>query len=323
MAHQLYCVTNNKQYNITPINGSMSWKSSIDQLGVQLDFENAFNDDRHFPVNPIDLGSMLILTGETEIFRGIAVTEQKNGRGAIQYTAFDPAFYLNQSKAVYQFNGLAADQAITKILNDFGVPIGTIAAMTTRIKKIYSGDGVADIIKDILSLVQTTTGVKHRMEMRAGKLYIERQKDLVIKPTFTLAANLAPVPVTAAIANPQRKRSIEGMRNSIVITCNDKVVAEVKDPALVQKYGQLQEVQSVDQDKVGSARTVAANLLKDLGRILEDNSIDLPGSDEARAGRLIPIVEPITGMRGNYLIKDATHTIKGGIHAMSLSLGVP
>lgn len=323
MAHSLYCITNNRQYDITAIVGNLSWKSSIDQLGVQLDIDNAFNDDRYFPLNPVDMGSMLVLFGSDEIFRGIAVTEQRNGRGAIQYTAFDPAFYLNQSKAVYQFNSLAANLAITKILNDFGVPIGTIAAMPTRITKIYSGNGVADIVKDIISQVQGATGVKHRMEMRAGKLYIERQQDLIIKPTFTLAVNLASVPATAAISNPQRKRSIENMKNHIVITSNDKVVAEVKDDALIKKYGQLQEVQSLDQDQAGSARVVAANLLKDLGKILEENSIELPGNDEVRAGRLIPITEPVTGMSGNYLIKDVTHTVKGGIHTMSLSLGVP
>lgn len=323
MAHQLFCITGSKQYNITPITGSVSWKSSTDQLGVQLDFEDAYNDDRYFPVNPVDIGSMIILTGEAEIFRGIAVTEQKNGRGAIQYTAFDPAFYLNQSKETYQFKAMPADQAIAKVLTDAGVPIGSIVAMSTPITKIYSGAGLADIIKDILAQVETTTGVKHRMEMRAGKLYIELQTDLVISPTFSLASNLAPVSVTAAISNPVRKRSIESMRNSIVITCNDQVIYTVQDPALIQKYGQLQEVQSVDQNKVDSARITAANLLKDLGKIMEDNSLELPGSDEARAGRLIPITEPITGMSGNYLIKEVTNTDKGGIYTMQLSLEVP
>ncbi|NLW92366.1 MAG: hypothetical protein GXY34_12305 [Syntrophomonadaceae bacterium] len=320
--HQLYCVTKNKQYNITPIVGSLAWKSSIDTLGVQLDFEVAFNDDRYFPVSPVDIGSMVILRNQYEIFRGIVVTEDRNGRQPRTYTAFDPAFYLNKSKAIYQFRQMPADQAINKILADFSVPVGNIAAMTVPITKIYSGDTVSDIIKDIISQVTTKTGVKYRMEMQVNKLYIELQQNMVITPTFRLASNLASAPVTAAISNPTRKRSIEEMKNSIKITSDDKVIAEVKDDSLISKYGLLQEVQTADENEKSQARNTAANLLKDLGRIFEENSIEVPGSDDARAGRLISVEEHITGMTGNYLIKDVTHTLKGGIHSMQLSLGV-
>lgn len=323
MAHQLFCINGGKQYNITPINGSLSWKSSTEQLGMQLDFEDAFNDDRYFPINPVNIGSMMILRGDAgEVFRGIVVDESKAGRAAIQYTALDPAFYLNQSKGVYQFNRAAASTAITRVLNDFNVPIGSITSISTPITKIYTGDGLADIIKDIITQAQVITGVKYRMEMRAGLFYIQPQADLVINPTFTLAVNLAPTPITAAISNPQRKRSIQDMRNSIVITCNDQVVYATKNQALIKQYGQLQEVESVDEDKRGTAPTVAATLLADLGRVMEDISFDVPGSDELLAGRLIPVTEPLTGLSGNYLIKEVTQTIQGGIHAASLNLGV-
>lgn len=322
MAHQLFCITDSKQYNITPIAGSISWKSSLDQLGVQLDFENAYNDDRYFPVNPINLGSKIILYGEEEIFTGIVVSEQRNGRGAIHYTAFDPAFYLNQSKAVYQFKGLAADQAITKILNDFGVPIGAIAVMPTLIAKICCGESPAKIIGDILTRVQDVSGIQYRMEMRAEKIYIQPQQDLMIAPTFSLASNVAPALCTNAISNPQRKRSIENMRNSVLITSNNLVIAEKTNNDLISRYGKLQEVKSLDQDKIGSAQIVAANLLKELAKIMEDDTLEMPGNDTVRAGRLLTVNEPVTGMSGSYRIKDVTHTIKGGVHTMSLHLEV-
>ncbi len=320
MGHKLYCITGSKQYDITPIVGSVSWKSDTEQLGVQLDFEIAYNDTRFFPVNPVDLGSMLILYGAAEIFRGLAITEQKNGRAAIQYTCLDPAFYLNKSKGVYQFNGMPANQAITKMLTDFSVPIGSIAAMSTPITKIYNDKVMSEIIKDILSQVTIATGNKYRLEMRAGKIYIENQQDLVITPTFQIALNAGPVACTAAITNPTRKRSIEEMKNSIQIISNNQVVAELKDEALIAKYGLLQEVQTND----GSVTDLQAaqSLLDEFGKIIEDNGLDLPGNDEVRAGRILAVEEPITGMTGQYLISNVQHTDTAGIHTMNLNLGV-
>lgn len=325
--HELFCITNRIQTNITPLFGSLSWRSNTNELGDQLDFDMAFNDAPYFPKNPVDLGSLIVLKNTDEILRGFIITEQKNGRNPVQYTVFDHAFYLNKSKAVYQFNKVAADQAITKILTDFKVPIGKIAGMKTLIKKIYPGDQtVSDIIKDIMDIVKKATGVKYVMEMRQGKLYIEKQTDMLIKATFSLATNFGSSDVMAAISNPSRKRSIDEMRNSIKITSGDdssvKVVATAKNDNLIKQYGLLQEVQSIDKKDIAQAKNIAANMLKDLGKIFEDNSIEVPGDDRVRSGRILEVTETITGMSGNYVINDVTHTVKNGFHSMQLGLGV-
>lgn len=318
--HCLYCVTGNKQYDITPITGTVDWQSSLDELAVKLDFTVAYNDDRFFPLNPVDLGSLIILHNKSEVFRGIAITEKKNGRGEISYTCVDYAFYLNKSKEIYQFNKMAADLAIGKILYDFNVPVGSICPIPVPITKIYPGEVVSDIIKDILNQAEKATGIKYRMEMRSGKPYIERQVDLVIRPNFQLAANLSPVPCTAIISNPSRTRSIEDMKNSIKIMANNQVIAQVRDDSLIAKYGLLQEVQSEGGN--GQAQVIAANLLKDLGKVFEENGIELPGNDEVRAGRIIQIEEPVTGMKGKYLVKDANHSLESRMHTMQLGLEV-
>ncbi|WP_432662444.1 hypothetical protein R9X47_18125 [Wukongibacter baidiensis] len=320
--HQLYNVSNNTQTNITPLVGNLQWRSNINELGEQLDFEVAFNDDRYFPVNPVDLGSMIRLENEDEIFRGIVVSEQRNGRNAINYTCFDYAFYLNKSKEIYQFNKIPGQKAIETILNDFKVPIGSIAPITTLINKIYYDKPLSDIIKEIIDIAEKEKGVKYRMEMRQGKLYIEKQEDLVIKASFKLAENIQPYDITSAISSPSRKRTIEDMKNSIKIVFDDKVLAEKKDDNLISKYGVLQEIRAIDENDTAKARNVAQNMLKELGKIFEENSVEMIGNDKVRAGRIIEIEEPVTGMSGQYLIKDVTHTIKNGIHRMQVGLGV-
>lgn len=320
--HQLYSVLNNKQTNITPLVGSVTWRSNTNELGEQLDFEIAFNDDRYFPINPVDLGSMIRLENEDEIFRGIVVTEQRNGRSSINYTCFDYAFYLNKSKEVYQFNKIPGQKAIETILNDFKIPIGSIAPITTIINKIYNDKPLSEIIKEIIDIAEKEKGIKYRMEMRQGKLYIEKQDDLVIRATFKLAENIQAYDITNTISNPSRKRTIEDMKNNIKIISDDKVLAEKKDENLIKQYGILQEIKAIDQKDTAKARNIAQNMLKELGKVFEENSVEMIGNDQVRAGRIIEIEEPITGMSGQYLIKDVNHTIKNGIHRMQVGLGV-
>lgn len=320
--YQLWMITSDNLINITPIIGALSWRSSTDELGQQLNFEMAFNDSRFFPKNPLDLGQMVILKSEQEeILRTIIVEEGKQGRQPIYYTSFDPAFYLNKSKAIYQFN-TTGNKAIEKMLSDFNVPVGNIISIPTIIDKIYNNETISDIIKDILKQAEKDQGIKYQMEMRAGKLFIEKQNDLIIKASFDLAANLKNFDSQYSISQPSRTRSIVDMKNSIQIIQENKVVSTDKNQNLIDIYGLLQDVVEVQDKDIAQARNIAKNILRDFGRIIEDNSIEMLGDYKVRAGRILEINERITGMKGNYLVRTVTHTVKNGIHLMSLNLGV-
>lgn len=320
MAHELWLVKESTMTNITPLIGTINWRGNVDELGDEISFDIAFNDAKHFPKNPCDIGDMVVLKNDDyEITRALIVDESRNGRGPIGYTAFDFAFYLNKSNAIYQFNKMAADQCIGKILKDFGVQVGNIVSMPVKIDKIFPDDLVSDIIREIIDITEKKLGVKYLMEMRQGKLFIERQKDLVIKASFMIGEKK--YDATDAIMNPSKKRSISDMVNSIqVVGNNDKLVLTKSDNAMLNKYGKLQKVVKLDQKEKLSAALIAQNELKELSRITEEISIELIGDDRVRAGRLFELVEPITGIKGTSLIKDVNHTISGGIHTMSLGL---
>ncbi|OMC81848.1 hypothetical protein BK128_21510 [Viridibacillus sp. FSL H7-0596] len=322
MAHELWLVKKSKMIDITPLIGTINRRSNKDELGEEISFNIAFNDAKHFPENPCDLGDIVILKNKNkEITRAIIVEENKNGRSPIGYTAFDYAFYLNKSNAVYQFNKMPADQAISKILNDFGIPIGKIDSMPTKIDKIFNDEKVSEIIKKIIKMARRDQGVKYLMEMRQGKLYIEKQTDLTITCSFQLYKGGKEYNATSAISNPTRKRSISDMINSIqVVNSKDKLVLEKSDTSMVNAFGKLQKVIKLDEKEKLSAAKIAQNELNELSKVIEETSIELPGDDKVRAGRLFKVKEPITGISGIYLIKDVEHTINGGIHKMTLGL---
>lgn len=321
MAHELWLLKGTTMTNITPLIGTIGWRGNMDELGDEITFDIAFNDVNHFPKNPCDLGDVVILkNGNYEITRAIIVDEDRNGRNPIGYIAFDYAFYLNKSTARYQFNKMQADLCIQKVLKDFNIPVGSVAVMKVTIDHIFEDKNVSDIIREIIEMVEQKSGVKYIMEMRQGKLFIERQRDLIIKAHFSFVGQ-GQVDATNAISNPTRKRSISDMVNSIQIIGNDdKLVLKRDDTAMINKYGRLQKVVKLDQEEKRSAAQVAMNELKELSKVVEEVGVELLGDDQVRAGRLFEISEPITGIKGTYLIKDVNHMITGGIHKMTLGL---
>ncbi|UPW82722.1 hypothetical protein [Lysinibacillus sp. Ag94] len=324
MAHELWLIKGDTMTNITPMLGTLTWRSNMDELGDEINFSIAFNDTNYFPINPCDIGDMVALySNGKEITRAIIVDELKSGTAPIAYIAFDYAFYLNKSTAVYQFNKLSADACIKKILADFHVPIGKVISMPTPINKIFNDKKVSEIIKEIITTVEQATGAKYLMEMRQGKLYIEKQGDLLITGTFQLFEGGPKYDIASVIMSPSKRRSIADMINTIqIVGNNDKVVLTKSDDNMVNKYGRLTKVVQLDQNEKKSAAQVAENELKQISKVIEENSVDLMGNDDFRAGRMFKLKEPITGINGTFLIKDVLHTISKGIHTMKPSLEV-
>jgi|GEM_PF-825237 len=322
-----------KTYELTPLVGSISWDSNLSMMSA-MEFDVNWTDTNQFPVNPCDLGDVVILTKDgQEVNRGVIVTERRNGRDSIKYTVYDYAWYLGKSKSVYQFNNIPASQAITKILNDFGMLIGNVPDMGTLIDEIYLEKSPAEIIDNIYKLHERSTGKRYNVEMRQGRIYFEEMKDLVIKGTFKMADNIAPIDVLANPLGADRTRSIENMRNRVKILIErdkeDKtlpkyeIVATSQDEALIRKYGLLEEVFKIDAEDAAKAREVARILLQRLGKVQETNSIELMGDVAFKAGRLFDVTEPVTGMQGRFMIISAKHEVKSQMHTMQLQLALP
>ena len=207
--HRLFYVAGGKQYDITPLIGKFSWSSSHREMAQKISFSAAFNDDRYFPIIPIDLGGLVVLHNNgVEVLRGIVVEEPRSGRKAREYTGLDFAFYLNRFADTYQFN-TSAEAAIRKICTDVGLPIGNLTVTGVRINKIYNDTSRADIISDIREQVEKATGKAFRLEMRGPAVYFEPQTELLISPRFRQASNLAELPGALAISDPRRTRKIQ------------------------------------------------------------------------------------------------------------------
>ena len=300
--------------DILKLAGSFTLTSNTDTLGDQLDFEIAHSTLSYFPKVSVAVGSLIQLFDDdgSEQFRGIVVTSTTN-ETTQSFSCFDYAFYLNKSKVIKQFTKIRADTAIKQLLGEFGVPVGPISNMPTIISAIYYEKEVSDVIQDILDKVTAATSQKYVKEMNAGKFDIYKDTDLVISCTVRIASNIAPVDIGKTISSPSKTQSIEEMRNSIKIYIGSdtgvKVYAEVKNAALIKKYGLLQETQSIEEANIAQANNIAKNTLADLGKIITTGSITVLSNFKLRAGRILILNEPTTGLIGSYKIKSANHSI--------------
>lgn len=301
-------------YKLNHIASNLEWSSNKDSLGQTLSFEMPFDETGGLLPKPfINPGDKVVLKYKSEIiFLGMVINEEANGRAPRKYNCLDLGFNL-KSKITAQFNSKRADEAIKQVLKRFNIK-HTIANIPIEIKKIYKSTAVSDIISDILSIAESQTGNRYRFEMRGDTLVVFNWKDINVKANVQW------------IESPRRTRSIENMKNSIEIVADNeksaKIIATAKDNSSIKKYGLLQESQTIGEKEIAKAKNVANKLLKQLNRIQESGGISLLGNHEAKAGRLITLNEPITGLSGDYFITSAQHTISNGIHLMNLGLEV-
>lgn len=317
----------NAIYDITPLVDKLSWDSNLSLKSV-MEFTIIWGDAKYIPYNPSDVGDLIIIyNGEKEVNRGIVVTEKKNGRDIISYVAYDYGWYLGKSTSVYQFNGVAVDKAITKILNDFGMPIGNIAPMPAIVSSVFIQKTPADIITTLVKMHERQTGQRMYTELREGKIHIERMQDMLLIGSFKLASNIAASNVLDNPLGAERTRSIEDLKNQvkIILSKNDnyETIALAQDVESGSRFGLLEQTFKIDEEDSAKARQVAKILLDRLNRIHEDNKITLMGDPAFKAGRLFDLVEPVTGMGGRYMITNCNHTVVSGSHVMDLVLTLP
>lgn len=305
---QIYC--NGKKITRS-VSDSLEWSSDEDTLGVQLSFSFAQTDfSKKFPFNPGDI--VIVTKGKVKIFTGIIVDISIDGTKPRQITCLDFAFYLNKSETTIQFKKYPADAALKKLLSKYPKIKLQISKIPISITKIYKAKTFSEIIEDILETVFNQTGQKYVFEMDNDTLVIRKKTDLVVKVD------------TKHIINPRRKLSIQEMKNKIDVVLSGeksfKVLASSSDPKNIKKYGLLTKVHEIEKEEVSKAKNIANKLLQELDKVVEETEIDFLGNTLARAGRLIKIKEPITGISGIYSIKNAHHVVSNGSYLMTLKL---
>lgn len=318
MEHKIKLIQGDKISDITRICGDINLTTSVDTLGASFNFKIArnINDSNYAITETITNGDIIKFeNGDKNIFTGIIIDEEIN-RFSKSIKCLDFYFYLNNNKVIKQFNELNASSCIENLLKSVGADIGIIEPIATSIDKIYKNRTVAEIIDDILKIVNEETGKKYLIEIEETTFSLVAYKKINVQ----VENNIFGMPVA--------NKSMVNMKNIILVVSNDQedesIYAEAKDESGIKKYGMLQEIIEVDPDKddISKVRNIANTKLKELNKVTQKVSLPVFGNDELKAGRILEIEIKEFDIKDEFLIKSCTHSFKKGKHICDLELEV-
>lgn len=241
-------------------------------------------------------------------FAGMIIRIGQNFLPPHSYKARDYSFNL-QSEEHGQIND-RADNAIRNMCSKFRIPC-QICSIPTKIKKIYPDMPVKDIFKDILKIAGREQDKEYFMEVDCGKLVIDEKSKIKISADFLMSDDTT------------LTRSIEDLKNSVRIVSSDgaKLYGSAKNDKSIKRFGLLQVVESIDDDKKNKALVRAENRLKKLNR--ETYSIPVKlyvkrGAWDIKVNRLIKVELP--NGKGWYKVRSLMHTVEDGNDIINVTL---
>ena len=315
--HKLKLIQGEKITDISKMAGSINLTTSIDTLGASFEFSmpRNFKDSNYALTETIKTGNIIKFENEKNIFTGVII-DIDTLKFSKEIKCFDFYFYLNKNKVIKQFNSLNASSCIESLLKSIGAKIGKIERIATSIDKIYKNRTVAEIIDDILKIVNDETGKKYLLEIEGTTFNLVAHRKIKVQVTNN------------TFGMPTLTESIADMKNVVLVVSNDSedesIYAKAEDKESIKKYGMLQEIVEVDPDKddISKVRNIAAQKLKELNRINTKVTLPVLGNDELKAGRTLEIEIKEFNIKDEFLIKSCTHTITKGHHICNLELEV-
>ena len=314
-----------KDKDVNDIIGNLTWRDTVDTLGVEVEFELPVNRyDKNFEfLYDITLGDPIqILNDKGEILvQAIIVTETPNGK-TTNFTAYDMAWYLNKSTVIKQFKKMIGNDCVKSLCKEIGIKV-EVSGLDTKIDKIYKDKSISDVIKDIIEQCSQFNAKKFFIEFDNGTLKIMPYKKIKVFGQFEIQKDKVRN-INENIGGVSLTKSIVDMKNSVLVITENKgavrTIGQEQDTKSIEKYGKLQQVVTLDEKEFSKANLVAKNELKKLNRITEDFGIDVLGDDKIKSGRVIDIDLPLFNLKGEYLIKESNHTISNNIHRINLKL---
>lgn len=329
-SYRMYTIKNGTNDYKELVFGDVTWGDNIESLGVELNFSLPRNkDDRHLaPYDVVNVGDGIVFKGlEDVIFEGMVESVDLE-RYSKRITCYDYGYLLNKTAILKQFNKTKGHAAIQSICDTQGIPVGTITPMTVEITEIYNNASVSDIMKDIIERENKLTGKRITMEMRRGKLYIENMNNNVVQLSYRPAANVAAFNPATVPGEITKSATLDNMKNHIEVIYQEtegdstkvRVVATASNNNSIKKYGKRVHIESVSEDEIGQAQTIANNKLRELQGMEINITVEMLGDDRLRSGRVIEVNNATYNLSGKYKVVNCEQQYSNRTRRMTLEL---
>ncbi|NGQ95506.1 hypothetical protein G3578_10110 [Brevibacillus sp. SYP-B805] len=307
-------------YDGKPLLGitSITWSGETRQPFRKLEVSLKNTRDGRTQLTRIEHGKELrLVNDDRELFRGPVFSFNINARGDMDVVAYDENIYLVKNQDTRKFANMTASAIIKRLCSDFGIPTGTIVDTGYVIPKLILHEKTLwDMMVTALTVTRKQTGRRYFISSKEGRIQLSPRKEQIVRVVLENGRN---------ILDASYSQSIEEMRTQVKVIGGDEeknpVIAVVKNDTLIQRYGIMQHLERAESDATSSqVQQLAQQLLKDLGTIDDEATIEAIGDDSVTAGTAIYAREQMTGIIGGYYITADRHTFQNGVHTMSLTL---
>jgi hypothetical protein len=291
---KIYCITDTKRYDITDIvENGISWSRSKSEFAFTLDFSIAYRQVEGLPVVPVEVGSVIeVILSDNVAFSGLVLTEKYGiDTEPVSYKAVDFCYYFNQNKEIFHFNKKEASLCIKELFETMSAPVGDLESSGVEIDRLYYNQSLGEIIKEIIELIQESTGNIWQFYYKSGKFHFtkapkSKYQDGEISPMIlTCEYEDETYNIFDMKIGPSFQNSIEGMVNSVkAITVDGESIgsiSEKQDETLIEKYGLFQSIIKLSKEETSEADKSVSNLLEDKGKVFKNTSFKTLGEVNA------------------------------------------
>lgn len=316
----VYSGANRVTHNVTPYIGSVEWHNSETELATSMSFQLAKPQQKWQGYYTPEVGDVVRLHTNAEVFRGIIVDVDYGDPTNNKYTCYDAGWYLNKTKDTYQFNNISIRECLNKILGDLSIPIDSISGITsageeldnTTVTDIYIDKAISDIIKDFID-----NKLKGRYNFdftpRGFRLYTMGTE--VAYPQFRLSSNTQLLNSIEHRGSESHTGSLENCKTSIKVISDTDVLATARHDYIYKRYGLIQETVKVNPTELEvSPQQYASDKLSESFTAEENYSFEIVEAlnSYTRAGQGLYIDESL------FVITNTDHSITQGVHKTKL-----
>lgn len=300
---------------------SVTWKTERIGKAGEMEAELIIEDPLKFPINR---GAVVRVTdGEHKIFYGYVFKAGMGREDTVKITAYDQLRYLMYNDT-FVFGKMTATAAISKILKDFGLKVGSLASTRVTLPGIVEDDKKAfDVVTQYLDSTLIATNQSYVLFDRFGAVDLMLADNMRILPEdFYIGEN-------SLLYDFEYEASIDGDTYNRIKLVHDnektskREVYIAQDSGNIAKWGKLQKFRKVDKNmKATEIKELATNLLKLHNREEESLDVSALGNWRVRAGRYMYFRIDKFGINRYYLVDECKHEWSEGVHTMALKVKV-
>lgn len=310
MAIKLICYKNKESYDITQIVTKVVWSGDINSCSRKLEFSTISSaTDKHIPNFDIPLSSHITLyEDDNELFRGFVFEREKDSNSTTtSYLCFDYAQKLSDIKISYNIKNKTADEIMNMALKDYKLDVGKVAKANTKIKKVFLGVSIYEMIQTAYTEQSKKDNKKYMIYADKGAINSMEKGVTKLKVKFEEGKN---------INSSTFKESVSNMVNKVIIVDeNGNKKSEVKDENMQKIHGLFQQVYKIEEGK--DSNLEAKNMLKGIEKTC---SLTGYGDTTCKTGYGVEVKDSHTGLVGLFYIDADTHTWEGNKYFIDLDL---